>query len=63
VDRLLISWHADIDWEEYVNALREEKLRSLGVLGDNEPLKTGSVGGRGETPMVCLTNLLLLFKC
>jgi len=39
------------DWQAYVEALREEKLRALGVLLDDEPSSAAS-GGRGQTPLV-----------
>ncbi|KAG0129987.1 hypothetical protein HOY82DRAFT_392194 [Tuber indicum] len=38
------------DWQAYVEALREEKLRALGVLLDDEPSSAVS-GGRGQTPL------------
>jgi hypothetical protein len=43
------------DWEAYVTQLREEKLRALGVILDDEPpAQPMSVGGRGDTPLVCI---------
>ncbi|KAG0639740.1 hypothetical protein HOY80DRAFT_66938 [Tuber brumale] len=38
------------DWQAYVEALREEKLRALGVRLDDEPSSAVS-GGGGQTPL------------
>lgn len=50
-DYICLLTYSITDWQAYVEALREEKLRALGVLLDDEPTSAVS-GGRGQTPLV-----------
>jgi len=50
------------DWEAYVEALREEKLKALGVLLGDEPPLPPVMNSRGQTPMVPLVGSLSLIS-
>lgn len=47
-----------VDWENYVTALREEKLRALGVLGDADlPAKSPPTGPRNQIVVSLLVSV------
>lgn len=54
---LLANLNQHLEWQEYCNQLREEKLRALGViLADETPtvMPASTTTARGQTPLVSL---------